>query len=84
MTTYEKELKNENRLTSVEHSLEDTLTTLKEIKTQLKDIKSELDEMKLKFAKAGGVVLVLMFIATSFGVVIANVKQILGIMPAAN
>ena len=76
--TYDKDIKNENRLTTVEHNLEDTLRVLKEIKIELKEIKSELDSIKLKFAKAGGVVLVLMFIATSFGVVIANVKQILG------
>ncbi len=77
----DREIKQESRMVVLEHGAEDRLELLKEIKTELKEIRVELDAMRLKFAKAGGVVLVLMFIATSFGVVIANVKQLLGIVP---
>ncbi len=72
----ERDTRNGARLDQLEKTQEEILVILK-------DVQKELQEMKLKFAKAGGIVMTVAFIATSFGYIIANVKQILGILPAA-
>lgn len=76
----EDQIKNENRLTTLEINQRKILDTLVKVDEKQEEMSKDISDIKMTFAKAGGILIGFTMIAAAVGWMLNTIKQSLGLM----